>query len=128
MSTIKSRAWLTIVYPESVNPDWIDFLEERGQQVVISPLHDQDKLICPEGDETVKKAHYHVMLLWDGPTTERNAKEVVKSIGGVGCLKCASVRGSVRYFLHLDNPDKHQYSFDDLRQIGGLDNQHLRCF
>ena len=38
----KSRGWLTLVYPESVKYDWIQILEDIGQQAIISPLHDSD--------------------------------------------------------------------------------------
>ena len=99
----KSRGWLTLVYPESVKYDWIQILEDIGQQAIISPLHDSD---INQGTYELKKPHYHVLLLWDGPTTEKNAKGVISLIGGVGCFACMSVRGSTRYFCHLDNPDK----------------------
>ena len=116
----KSRGWLTIVYPESAAENWQEYFWYTGQQVVISPLHDKDKNPEPEGSE-FKKPHYHCLLLWDGPTTQACALRVVEQIGGVGCLQCASIRGSVRYFCHLDNPDKYQYSQDDLVQYGGID-------
>lgn len=121
-SVKKSRGWLTLVYPESAPANWKQALARIGMQVVISPLHDQD---INQGTEERKKPHYHVLLLWDGPTTEKNAKYIAGMICGVGCFPCMSVRGSVRYFCHLDNPDKHQYSVDDLQQIGGLDLQKL---
>lgn len=113
----KSRGWLTEVYPESEISGWIDNLSYMGMQAVVSPLHDKDVTAVGEP----KKPHYHVLLLWDGPTTYNNAKNVVEMIGGVGCLKCISMRGSVRYFCHLDNPEKARYNIDDLTQIGGID-------
>lgn len=118
----KSRGWLTIVYPESAPVNWKQALAQVGMQAVISPLHDQD---INQGTDERKKPHYHVLLLWDGPTTEKNAKYVISMICGVGCFQCMSVRGSVRYFCHLDNPDKHKYNVSDLQQIGGIDLQKL---
>lgn len=117
----KSRGWLTVVYPESEIEGWRDKLSMLGVQAVISPLHDKD--INANGEE--KKPHYHVLLMWEGPTTFTNAKRYVDIIGGVGCLKCATVRGSVRYFCHLDNPEKYKYSLEDLETIGGVSLQEI---
>lgn len=122
MGVKKSRGWLTLVYPESAPEYWQDTLAEIGQMCVISPLHEHD---VNQGTEEQKKPHYHVLLLWDGPTTEKCAKGTVSLICGVGCFPCASVRGSVRYFCHMDNPDKYQYDKNDLKQIGGLDLESL---
>ena len=124
MGVSKSRGWLTIVYPESTNFEfWTDMLARMGQQCIISPLHDQDINQGTENER--KKPHYHVLLLWDGPTTEKNARKIVDLIGGVGCFPAMSIRGCVRYFCHLDNPDKAQYRKEDLKQIGGLDLESL---
>lgn len=114
---VKSRGWLTEIYEESAKENWREILSYLGQQCVISPIHDKDVTVTGEP----KKAHTHVLLMWDGPTTYQQAKKVVDLIGSVGCLKCATIRGSIRYFCHLDNPEKYQYSVDDLEQIGGID-------
>lgn len=62
----KSRYWITVVYPESAAENWIEILNLSGLQAIISPLHDKDVNATGE----IKKAHYHVMLMWDGPTTK----------------------------------------------------------
>lgn len=121
MADKKSRAWLSVVYPESAVEGWRDLLAQRGCQCLISPLHDSDV----NADGEAKKAHWHIVLVWDGPTTYSNAREYIDLIGGVGCLPCASLRGAARYLVHLDNPDKHQYSTDDVQVIGGLDYREL---
>lgn len=36
-----------------------------------------------------------------------------------------SVRGMVRYFAHLDNPEKYQYPVDQIIGHGGMDVQDL---
>lgn len=113
----KSRGWLTVVYPESAPQDWVAKLAEVGCMALISPLHEFDT--NPTGE--IKKAHWHVILLWEGPTTYSNASEYVALIGGVGCLPCATLRGAARYLCHLDNPEKHPYNPEDVRIIGGLD-------
>lgn len=116
MAAKKSRGWLTLIYPESEVAGWKDALSLMGQSAVISPLHDKD--LNATGEQ--KKAHRHVLLIWEGPTTYNNAKEIVTAIGGVGCIPAASIRGSVRYFCHLDNPEKAQYSKEDLQVIGDV--------
>lgn len=116
MADKKSRGWLTIVYPESAPDNWISILAEAGGQALISPLHQYDT----NADGEVKKAHYHVVLLWDGPTTYSNALEVVHLIGGVGCKAMVTLRGAARYLCHLDNPEKYRYDPADVQQIGGL--------
>lgn len=113
----KSRGWLTILYPESMEQDWEEKLNQIGQQFILSPLHDGDI----NADGSKKKNHYHLLLLWDGPTTFNTAMKIVTYIKGVGCLPCATIRGSVRYFCHLDNPEKKRYSVKDMKQSGGLD-------
>lgn len=117
MAEKKSRGWLTVVYPESAVSGWQSLLAERGGQALISPLHDKDV----NADGEVKKAHYHVLLIWQGPASKSVAEGVVSLIGGVGCLPCISMRGTARYLCHMDNPDKYQYDRADVQQIGGID-------
>lgn len=111
----KSRGWLTLLYPESADLGFAkDFLMQRGLSFVVSPLHDNDL----NSDGEIKKAHYHILLCWDGPTTFDQASQFIAAISGVGCIPCASIRGSVRYFYHADNPEKYQYCKDDLFCFG----------
>lgn len=113
----KSRTWLTIVYPESAPANWKTMLAEIGVQAIISPLHDKDKNVTGE----FKKPHHHVAMVWEGPTTYSNAKNYVDIIKGVGCIPAATLRGSARYFCHMDNPEKVQYRKEDVVTIGGID-------
>lgn len=117
----KSRGWLTVCYPESAPVDWVERLAQAGVMALISPLHKDDV----NADGETKKPHYHVILLWEGPTTYSNAKEFVALIGGVGCIAMATLRGAARYLCHLDNPEKAQYDPADVRSLGGLDYQEI---
>ena len=83
----------------------------------ISPLHDSD--FNPDGE--VKKAHYHVIIMFDSVKTPLQAKEIFDCIGGVGCEMVKSSRGYMRYLCHLDNPDKHQYNPLDVICLNGAD-------
>ena len=113
--SVKSRGWLTLIYPDSGDINNVHLLDDRGLSYVISPIHDRDLM---DDKVSFKKPHYHVLILWVSPTTLSCAQSFVDLIGGVGCLPCASVTGSVRYFLHLDNPEKFQYCFDDMISHG----------
>lgn len=115
---IKSRAWISMLYPESVRPDWKSWLNERGVQALISPLHDRD---LEQDGLTLKKPHHHVLLIWDGPCTEKVARYWVNELKTVGCFRAQSMRGTARYHLHMDNPEKAQYSRADEMIFGGLD-------
>lgn len=116
-SSVRTRNYATVVYPESAPDGWQEILVQQFIPAFISPLHDQD--LNPTGE--VKKPHYHVMLLYDGPKTRDQAKKVFDLIGGVGCEVVQSIRGYARYLCHLDNPEKAQYSPDDVRCICGSD-------
>lgn len=116
-SSVRTRNYATVIYPDSAPEDWQEILVQHFIPAFISPLHDRD--LNPTGE--VKKPHFHVVLLYDGPKTRDQAREVFESIGGVGCEVVQSIRGYARYLCHLDNPEKAQYSPDDVRCICGSD-------
>lgn len=113
---VKKRNWAFVAYPESLPTNWKEQLQLTGLQVAISPLHDKDK--DPTGEP--KKPHYHVILCYSGPTSYNVVKALTDS------LKCPipqpleQVRGYYRYFTHMDNPEKYQYSPDTIETINGF--------
>ena len=113
----RTRSFATVVYPESAPENWQSVLEEQFVPAFISPLHDQD--LNPGGEK--KKAHYHVIIMFDGVKTDAQAKELFDKIGGVGCEKIQSIRGYARYLCHLDNPEKVQYDQAKVRSLCGAD-------
>ncbi|SFO36061.1 Plasmid replication protein [Pseudobutyrivibrio sp. UC1225] len=113
----RTRNYACVVYPESAPENWKTIISESKVPVFISPLHDKD--INPTGEP--KKAHYHVMAMYDGVKTKEQAEEFFKSFGGVGCEQVSSVRAYARYLCHLDNPEKAQYSIEDVNCFGGSD-------
>lgn len=116
-----SEAWLTLGYPDSLAENWKMKLAEVGLKAVISPLHDKDF----KDDGSPDKPHYHIMLIWDGPTTENNAREIVEMIRGHGLQKCSSKSGSAQYFIHRGWPDKYQYDEKDFQIIGAVNVNRL---
>lgn len=114
----RTRNYGTVVYPDSAPADWQDILAQQFIPALISPLHDKDT--NPDNNEP-KKAHYHVMIMFDSVKTKEQAIEVFNTIGGVGCEVIQSRRGYARYMCHMDNPEKFQYKQDDVRALGGAD-------
>ena len=113
----KSRIWASVGYPESLPVDWKEKLIETGLQIAISPLHDKD--VDPTGES--KKPHYHIIFNYEGPTTYEHMKEICDSLNLTIPIKLESLRGMYRYHLHLDNPEKYQYSDKDRRFFNGFD-------
>ena len=113
----KNRNWVTVGYPESLPTDWLEKIGELHVPTAISPLHDKDV----DGLGNPKKPHYHVIFSFDGPTTYNNVKNICDEIGLVNPQECCSLRGTYRYHLHLDDPDKHQYDDRDRILLGGFD-------
>lgn len=116
-SDSRSRAWATIVYPESMPDNIWNTLSEQHTAIAVSPLHDKD--IDQSGD--LKKPHYHVLFTYESPKSVEQMIDIVKSICGVGLLRVSSVRGMTRYLTHKDDPDKIQYRDEDVRTFGGFD-------
>ena len=50
------------MYPESAPENWREILADLHIPVLISPLHDKD--VTPDGE--IKKAHYHVIIMYGG--------------------------------------------------------------
>ena len=111
------RCWQFIAYPESVPDGWIDILKEHHTQFCVSPLHDQDKM--PDG--TLKKAHWHVIFIFDGPHSYDQMKAITDSVNAAPPQRIASIRGAVRYLIHLDDPEKHPYHKEEVRFFCGCD-------
>lgn len=102
------RYWTIVVYPDSAPQDWRQKLD--GLQWVESPLHDKDV----NADGTPKKAHWHIMIFNSGKISYNQAKEIADSIHGASPQYVQNVVGMVRYFAHLDNPEKAQYDKSEI--------------
>lgn len=113
----RTRNFACVVYPESAPADWLDVLKGQFVPGFVSPLHDSD--INPGGEN--KKHHFHVLLTFESLKTFEQASAIFQKIGGVGCEVVQSVRGYARYLCHLDNPEKAQYSPEDVIAFCGAD-------
>lgn len=118
----RCRNWSFILYPESAPDNWKEILDTYHVKTIISPLHDLD--VTKEGE--LKKAHHHVLVLFDG---KKAYSQVYDMYSDKLCCtipqKVISARGLVRYFCHLDNPEKAQYKTADIESMGGVDVKAL---
>ena len=115
----KTRGYALVIYPESLPKDYIERINNLHMQCLLSPLHDKD--VDPENGQP-KKPHYHLMLLFDGPQTEKRAKEVFQEVTGAEVPhveQLNSIPGMARYLCHLDNPEKYQYPKAEVQEFGG---------
>lgn len=113
---VKKRNWAFVLYPESAPSDWREILRQTGLQCAISPLHDKD--IDPTGE--AKKAHYHVIACYSGPTSYNVVKGLTDSLVAPIPQPLEQVRGYYRYLTHKDNPEKYQYDESEIQTVNGF--------
>lgn len=119
----RTRNFATEIYLDSAPENWFDILVDTKIPCFISPYHDKDYNVKRDenGELVPKKAHFHIMLMFDSVKTEEQAREVCSLFNGVGLEIVNSIRGYARYLCHLDNPEKAQYPIDEVRCLGGAD-------
>ena len=116
-SDARKRNFATVIYPESAPENWREILAGYFVPAFVSPLHDKD--VNATGEP--KKAHHHVMVMFEGKKSDEQVKTMFDSIGGVGLERVESLRGYARYLCHLDNPEKAQYNPSDVVSMNGSD-------
>lgn len=113
----RTRNWSCIIYPDSAPTNWIDILDEFHLEWVQSPLHEFDT--NPTGE--VKKPHWHILLMFGGVKTYEQVLEITDKLNCPRPEKCHNAKALVRYMAHLDNPEKYQYSINEIVPHGGVD-------
>ena len=110
-----ARHWSCIVYPESAPEDWEQILTDKFHlDWARSPLHDKDL----DGDGNLKKPHYHVQFYFAGKKSFDQVREITDVLNAPIPQATKNLKGALRYFFHLDNPDKAQYALDDYNAVG----------
>lgn len=118
--TKKYRFWACILYPDDgLREDFLEVIDSWHMNVCLSPLHSPDS--APQVDEAELapevrlKRHYHLVLMFDGPTTQSNVIEILSSLGPqvTTPFYIRQIYGYIRYLIHLDNPEKEQFSGPD---------------
>jgi hypothetical protein len=109
------------VYPDSAPVNWRDILDDLHIPWIESPLHDRDV----DANGELKKAHWHVTVMFEGNKSFEQIKEITDKLNTAIPQKCHSMKGSVRYMTHMDNPEKYQYDKADIIGHGGADVAEL---
>lgn len=118
-SATRTRNWSLIVYPDSAPADWEKIIDSWHISWARSPLHDKD--INPDATDEDKKPHWHVVLLFDSVKSYEQVYEMTRVLNCPIPQQTNSIIGQIRYFIHLDNPEKYQYSKDDIVAHGNID-------
>lgn len=120
----KTRTWTLILYPESLPENWQSIIESSGVKATLSPLHDKD---INEVDSEFKKEHYHLLVYWDNPTTEKNVINLLSNpLNAPKPERIISVKGAYEYLIHKNNPEKHQYSDKDRKHFNGFNINNFK--
>lgn len=115
----RTRNWTLIVYPESAPKNWREILNNGHIPWIESPCHDKDR----NPDNSLKKAHWHILLMFTNKKSYLQILGVARELHSPNPQKCANVVGMVRYFAHIDNPEKYQYKPSDIVGHCGADPQ-----
>lgn len=114
----RGRCWAFVVYPDDSLPEnYLSIIESWHIPTLISPCHDKDL----NADETEKKKHKHILLNFDGNKSYEQLEHYSKQLNGTFPILVDNNNGMIRYFIHIDNPEKHQYSMNELVSISGFD-------
>lgn len=117
----RTRNYASVFYPDSAPENWNDIIASWKVPCFVSPLHEDD--FNPGGEK--KKAHYHILLMFEGVKTEEQARELLDQVNCVGLETVSSIRGYARYLCHLDNPEKAQYTTDQVICYSSADYHHV---
>lgn len=142
----RSRNWLVVVYPDDLLANYLDVLATTGINAVVSPLHDKDMnadgtpkkvhrhlVLTFDSVKTSEQVYTFFGELFgkqiiedfqevsdiNGNVTKKKIGEHISVTGVAMPQRCANKIGAIRYLIHMDNPEKAQYSKDDIICMGG---------
>lgn len=112
----RSKNWEIVIWKESVIPDWKSYLDSLQVPYVVSPLHEFD---VNEDTGELKKPHRHVYLFYPGTQSDDYISGIADHLNAhMQYRAVSSIRGAIRYTVHIDYPDKYKYSIDDIISVG----------
>ena len=128
----RSRIYVCLLYSDDQSHAFALEQLTNGSYASVGILHDKDvcvdantgEVIYDEstGQPALKKAHYHFVVRFKNAKYALSlAKEL--SIAPNYLRPSVDFRAACRYLCHLDTPEKHQYSVNEL--IGPLAHQAL---
>jgi hypothetical protein len=131
MNSGKSRYFTFLIYPESADSDWISKVEQLGQPVAISPLHDKD--LSENSDVTgdkYKKAHYHCIYIANNPVTAGSVRNKLKRVLNPEAVTLVQpiISTVLDVYLYLTHESKtaiekgkHKYDKNDIIHLNNFD-------
>lgn len=127
-----------------------EIIENTSVPCLLSPLHQFDKYNLADQREAekelaendslsdrerkrldsikegaCKKPHFHLVVYY-GKNANKTKQQVIEDFciplnAPKRVIICSTLRGRVRYTIHLDNPSKYQYHLSDVRCFNGFD-------
>lgn len=119
---IRARSYAMMLYADSMNADWEEIL--KGEKINgFAVYHDKDV----KDDGKPKKSHYHILIRYKNPKAESVIKELAKKIGAANekIIIVKEFKKYAEYLIHKNNPEKTQYSLDDVKSYGDMDYKRL---
>lgn len=105
-----TQTYVGVWYPEDPeHGSAMSALKESTDIEYVAILHDKDV----DADGNFKKKHWHVVVRFP---FQKSLSAAAKSLGVPQnyIQESSNYLGALRYLLHLDDPDKAQYSHDEL--------------
>lgn len=116
----RSNLWTFVIYPDDSLPEnYLNIIQNWHIPVLLSPVHDADK----NADDTEKKKHIHVIIYFGIGSNKSfdQVKVFCDELNGTIPQIVQNRNALIRYFIHLDNPEKHQYNKNDLLCLSGFE-------
>lgn len=109
MAAQKSRTYAYVQKVMNLPHDW----REQFEKIVMPSCY-----VVHDMDET--NPHVHFMVDFNSPVRSATALDVMPDSFGILYAEPVRNRNSYqRYMLHIDQPEKHQYPFEDLHLLYG---------
>lgn len=119
--------WSLIFYPDSAPEEWRDMLRDLHLRIWVSPVHDMDCWTAADEKKNpehcaglLKKPHFHLVVEYPNPVSANDVSNDFGFLNGNSYI--VRVRDKIpmiRYLIHKDDPEKAQYSTDDVFLCGG---------
>ena len=125
MSNNRYRSYNWVMYLDSLPPNWLDYLDSLRIPILLG-VHDRDTWTPYDQEKNpehvagqLKKEHIHGVFLFEGKKSLKQILELLAPLGVKYAEPTHNVQSFTRYLLHMDNPEKAQYSKDSIICLGG---------
>lgn len=115
----RTNTYSFLIYPDDPKSEALFVWLEHDCKIpnAVSPVHDRD--VTDSGE--LKKAHYHVVLMFHSLKSLPQVLEMVEPYGVQHVEAINDKRAYIRYLVHLDSPSKAQYDRKDIKTNFGAE-------